>query len=239
MSGTAWMKEKDARQKILSEYQRLRSMTAARMVAEIYPKVGNEVLSKVLTRLYRDTSCENYETTQNHDLENTILFDFAIFLNEEGVEENPRQEFVRRYANAEEASLREMAQLLAGYRYTILRPVKARKGFGVKCVDLLAQEEIVLVDVGASETLREGCGLIIGTGLLPIGDPCMKCYMNTGAMIPVQDIMSSRDVDFLLSDMKVARPRPLVLDDAEMPMLASIMFKLALEGRTLSCVHVA
>jgi len=104
----------------------------------------------------------------------------------------------------------------------------------VKCVDLLAQQEVVLVDIAGSEHFREGCGEIYATGLLPFCDPAWNCFMDTGAVMTIPDVFSPVDIAQLLAELEIARRQPLVLAENEQPKLAAVAFKLAYEAQTLS-----
>ena len=236
MASTAWMKNKEDRARALVEYRRLRALTAREVAEVMQPMLGsdNAALKSAAHRLYNGvTPREGYEDEDNHEAENTLILDYALLLNDR-VGPSPRRQYIGKYADSNDVEKREVAEVMSRYRFTLLRPVKARKGLGVKCVDLLAQQEVVLVDVAGSEHFREGRGEIYATGLLPFCDPAWNCFMDTGALMTIPDIFRPVDVAQLLVDLEVSRRQPLVLAENERPKLAAVAFKLAFEARTLS-----
>jgi len=236
MASTSWMKNKNDRAVALAEYRRLRTLTAREVAEVMQPMLGddNQALQSAAHRLYDGvTPREGDEENESHEAENTLILDYALFLNDR-VGPSPRRQYVDKYAASDDAEKREVADVMRRYRFTLLRPVKARKGFGVKCVDLLAQQEVVLVDIAGSEHFHEGCGEVYATGLLPFCDPAWNCFMDTGALMTIPDIFRPVDVAQLLVDLEIARQQPLVLAENERPKLAAVAFKLAYEAQTLS-----
>ena len=235
MASTSWMKNKDDRAVALAEYRRLRAMTAREVAEVMQPMLGsdNAALKSAAHRLYDGvTPREGYEEGENHEAENTLILDYALLLNDR-VGPSPRRQYIDKYADSEDVEKREVAEVMSRYRFTLLRPVKSRKGLGVKCVDLLAQQEVVLVDVAGSEHFHEGCGEVYATGLVPFCDPSWNCFMDTGALMTIPDIFRPNDVAQLLVDLEITRRQPLVLAENEQPKLAAVAFKLAYEAQTL------
>jgi len=236
MASTSWMKNKDDRAVALAEYRRLRALTAREVAEVMQPMLGDDdkALESSAYRLYNGvTPREGYEENENHEAENTLILDYALLLNDR-VGLSPRRQYIDKYVASDDAEKREVAEVMSRYRFTLLRPVKTRKGFGVKCVDLLAQQEVVLVDIAGSEHFHEGCGEVYATGLLPFCDPAWNCFMDTGALMTIPDIFRPVDVAQLLVDLEITRRQPLVLAENEQPKLAAVAFKLAYEAQTLS-----
>ena len=231
------MKDKDDRAVALAEYRRVRAITSREVAEVMQPMLDDDALQSAADRLYNGvTPREGYEEDENHEAENTSILDYALLLNDRAGA-SPRQGYVDRFGTSEDAEKRETAEILSRYRFTILRPVKARKGFGVKCVDLLAQQELVMVNVGASEHIYEGGGEVYATGLLPFCDSSWNCFMDTGAILPIPDIFNPGEIVQMLADLGISRRPPMVLDAPERAKLAAVCFKLAYEAQTLSRLH--
>lgn len=215
-----WVKNAAMRETVWQEYRRIRDAMQEDVVenvrAEFFAKYD---MPRTARRLGIDVSVDESSGKSRIDLDNEqqldILFDYAQMFDD--ASGHPlRVDFVSRYRDSSDESLRTLAEFCADYHYAWLRPLQVKLGFGVRCENILTHTECFVVDRGFSQTFEMRRNLGMFTGLHPFADPKLCCVMTGGAGLPVplKDIESV--LEKLLKALKIKKRPPLELSEEEL-----------------------
>ena len=112
--------------------------------------------------------------------ETSILMDYCIHRKRPGKKSHLDQ-FIDQSSYVAESDEGKLLQAYKAARYTLIVIEEKRYGYLVDGVDILAQQELSLVDTGLGQTAV--LGSLIATRLMCIPDS--ERFMTTGAVIPV------------------------------------------------------
>lgn len=213
----SWVKNAAIRAEVNAEYRRIRDVMITREAAtlncDLNPKAdfyagARKIGIEVGRSDGRDCVMFDFED------EAVILQDYlSMFYASDGT--LPRREFVRKHLHDDNATVRTMCEFWSDYRYTWLRPLQTKTGFGLRCLDLLSGREFFLVDHWFSKTAAQGAARLIFTGVHSFGRPELGCVMTGGAGLPFPDCKAEELLAVLLDELKIAKRPPLELTDAE------------------------
>jgi len=179
MTDFNWVKDRGRREEVLSEYVALRG-AMQEYIRNVYKLVGMDDLKDAAAKL--GIALEDKTFMFRSEAEMAILFDYCVFVERAGGKCSAMSEWIesKKGGAIEDAMEQKMLDSYAGYRYAWLVPVASKAGFGLRCHDMMTNEDIFLIDRQLSKSASSRrMGLL--TGMLPCGD----CWMTTGAALPI------------------------------------------------------
>lgn len=229
-----WVKDPSMREKVFEEYQRIREATKSKYVSEARAEMFLKIdLPRVARSIGIGVSTEKKTGKQVIELDNNqqteILFDYAMMF-DVGEGRPLRYEFIKRYGQSEEESLRIAAEIYSDYKYAWLVPIRSKSNFGVHCRDLLSGKDFFLLDRGMSNTFTKDSSVGLATGIHPFGDPSLGCVMTGGAAIPLPLDGIEAMLKDVLSGLKIDKHPPMSLDEGEEARFVAAFVKAAIQS---------
>ncbi len=214
-----WVKDSSTRAKVFEEYQRIRAATRTKSVSEARAKL---FLERDLPRMARSigigVSTDKKTGKQVIEFDNhqqmDILFDYAMMF-AAGEGRPLRYEFIKRYGQSQDESLRITAAIYADYKYALLTPIRVKMNYGAHCRDILSGKEFFLMDRGMSNAFMKDLSVGLATGIHPFGDPSLGCVMTGGAALPLPLEGVDDSLKEVLSGLKIDKHPPMSLDERE------------------------
>ena len=229
-----WVKDSSMREKVFEEYQRIREATKSKYVSEARAEMFLKIdLPRAARLIGIDVSTDKKTGKPVIEFDNNqqvdILFDYVMMF--DVAEGRPlRYEFISRFRQAAEESLRITAEIYSDYKYAWLMPIRSKSNFGAHCRDLLSGREFFLLDRGMSNAFTKDSSVGLATGIHLFGDPSLGCVMTGGAAIPLPLDGIEAMLKELLSGLKIDKLPPMSLDEGEEARFVAAVVKVAIQS---------